>query len=177
MIRKENPHTSQWSGGTTTELYISPQGATVTERNFDLRISTATVDAEESDFTLFHGYLRKLIILEGQLEIQHDSQAPLHFHPGMLHAFSGDSVTHSKGKVRDFNVIHLPSVEPEIENVQFSKGFYDFGVPDKKCVLYLLSGEVLSAELSFIKGDTIIIEEKTEQLEVKESCTLVQVLF
>lgn len=35
---------SRWSGGTTTELFIWPYGASYAERRFSIRISTATVD-------------------------------------------------------------------------------------------------------------------------------------
>ena len=39
-IIRENKHkTSEWSGGTTTELYICPVGAIYDQRNFKWRIS------------------------------------------------------------------------------------------------------------------------------------------
>lgn len=42
---------SRWSGGTTTELFIWPHGASYAERRFGIRISTATVDIAQSTFT------------------------------------------------------------------------------------------------------------------------------
>ena len=42
--------TSAWSGGTTTELFLYPEGGSYAARDFLFRISSATVDLEESDF-------------------------------------------------------------------------------------------------------------------------------
>lgn len=49
---------SRWSGGTTTELFIWPYGASYAERRFGIRISTATVDIAESTFTKLPGVTR-----------------------------------------------------------------------------------------------------------------------
>ena len=42
---------SQWSGGTTTQIAIAPQGAQYGDRTFLWRLSSATVDLDASDFT------------------------------------------------------------------------------------------------------------------------------
>ena len=48
-----------WSGGSTTELFIWPEGADYGKREFTLRVSSARVDLEESDFTPLQGAWRE----------------------------------------------------------------------------------------------------------------------
>ncbi len=50
LVTHNQQKISTWSGGTTTELFIYPEVAEYSERNFDFRISTATVEVEESNF-------------------------------------------------------------------------------------------------------------------------------
>ncbi len=100
--------TSQWSGGTTTELAISPAGASYAARDFDWRISTATVETEQSDFTHLPGYDRILMVLEGELKMVHDTgteQRSVQLQSFEQSSFDGDWKTTGYGKVRDFNVM------------------------------------------------------------------------
>ena len=62
---------TNWSGGTTTQLYIYPPTADYAKRNFKFRLSTAKVEAEKSDFTSLPGISRQLMILDGDLTITH----------------------------------------------------------------------------------------------------------
>lgn len=177
MIQLLVPVTTRWSGGTTTQLFISPVESTVEGRDFDIRISTATVEVDESVFTPFQGYLRKLMLLNGRMEIQHDSDIPLQLSPGKLHAFSGDSATHSKGQVQDFNVIHKPWIEPEIKRVILPIGQHTLGQHNKYCVLYFLSGSACVEDVKFNRGDAAVISEGSGIIEFIESCEVIQVVF
>ena len=56
--------TAKWSGGLTTELFIYPEGSAYSERNFDFRLSTATVEIETSVFTPLPHVQRTLMVLE-----------------------------------------------------------------------------------------------------------------
>ena len=49
--RQEQFVVSQWTGGKTTQLAISPKEAVYADREFLWRLSSATVELEESDFT------------------------------------------------------------------------------------------------------------------------------
>ena len=64
-LTKSNYIISQWSGGTTTQLAIAPEGAVYADRDFLWRISSATVDLEESDFTALPDYVRLISVLDG----------------------------------------------------------------------------------------------------------------
>ena len=67
-----------WSGGTTTELFIYPEGATYEDRNFKFRLSIATVESETSEFTPLAGVKRTLMLLHGELTLKHEGQYEKH---------------------------------------------------------------------------------------------------
>lgn len=62
--------TTQWSGGTTTQLAIAPEGAVYAGRDFLWRLSSAKVEVERSDFTPLPDYNRLISILDGELEMK-----------------------------------------------------------------------------------------------------------
>ncbi|MEG1931668.1 MAG: HutD family protein, partial [Pygmaiobacter sp.] len=98
--------TTDWSGGRTTQLYIYPEDGDYATRNFAVRISSATVETEESVFTPLPGVQRELMILEGTMTICHEGGSPKSMKPFCdVDSFSGDRETKSRGKVRDFNLM------------------------------------------------------------------------
>lgn len=105
-------HLNEWSGGTTTELCIYPREATYGERNFDFRISSASVEVKESTFTDFSGYLRRIMILEGEIALQVENKE-VQLSPYQEFAFSGSDKVKSFGKCVDFNVIYRPNYHAE----------------------------------------------------------------
>jgi environmental stress-induced protein Ves len=100
--------------GATTELAIFPLHADLKDRPFDWRISMADV-VEDGDFSVFPGYERTLVVLEGEgMELSFDgASAPARLAgPGTGTAFSGDWRTQGRllgGPVRDFNVMSARS--------------------------------------------------------------------
>jgi environmental stress-induced protein Ves len=94
-----------WASGTSTEIFIYPSDGSFAERNFVFRISTATVEAEESTFTFFEGITRHLMILKGNLELIHEGRYTKHLAPYDQDVFLGEWSTRSKGKVTDFNLM------------------------------------------------------------------------
>lgn len=107
IIRKETLETKTWSGGTTTELSISPQGSDYAERVFDFRVSSATVDLLESNFTPLPGVKRYLMILDGEMTIVHEGRGEKHLGTFEQDSFMGDYRTksYSKAPVVDFNLM------------------------------------------------------------------------
>src|SRR3954470_17600898 len=97
--------TINWASGTSTEIFIHPSDGSFADRNFLFRISTATVEAEESTFTFFEGITRHLMILKGELELIHEGRYTRHLKPYDQDTFSGEWSTRSKGKVTDFNLM------------------------------------------------------------------------
>jgi environmental stress-induced protein Ves len=109
--RFQNALTTIWSGGTTAQLFIYPEDTVFAERNFDFRISTATIDVEESDFTPLPIYNRLLAVLEGNLDIIHQGKYSKKLQKFENDRFNGSWQTSSKGKARDFNVIYNDNFE------------------------------------------------------------------
>ena len=108
-IKKEDMTTSRWSGGTTTEIFIWPEGARYADRDFLFRISTAAVELESSDFTSLPDYDRLIASLEGVMELthaeEHGARKALVRPLGDVHFFDGGVPTHCEGRARDLNLM------------------------------------------------------------------------
>lgn len=117
LISPETYLNSSWSGGRTTQLCLLPESASYAARNFDLRISSATVEIEESVFSDLRGYSRIIAPLEGSFDLQHPDRKGLqHFHLEryQLHAFDGGEKTLCQGRGRDFNVIFRHGLDVKV---------------------------------------------------------------
>jgi environmental stress-induced protein Ves len=112
---------SSWPGGCSTELYISPSTASYADRNFNLRISTASVEVERSTFTSLPDFQRKIMILEGEITIHHEGHYTKKLKPFDVDAFSGDWKTSAIGKCIDFNVMTRGGLQSELSSLLFSK--------------------------------------------------------
>ena len=103
-----------WSGGSTTELFIWPEGADYGKREFTLRVSSARVDLEESDFTPLQGVLRYITPLSGGFTLTHPGSTPVAMAPlDAPYRFSGETPTHCVGRATDFNLM-LKGVDGEM---------------------------------------------------------------
>lgn len=105
-ISRKDATTSNWSGGSTTEFYIYPPQSSYSQRDFAIRISSATVDVESSEFTLLPGYQRLITPLNNQLYLSFKETAETYLlKPYEVAYFDGAYHTYSKGKATDFNVM------------------------------------------------------------------------
>lgn len=105
IVRKHDLATSEWSGGTTTQLAIWPESAIYAKRNFIWRVSSARVEAETSEFTSLPGVTRCLMILDGTLWLKHEGHYETTLERFAQDNFSGDWKTISRGRVTDFNLM------------------------------------------------------------------------
>ncbi|MCX6062699.1 MAG: HutD family protein [Caldiserica bacterium] len=105
LVRQDQQRTSTWNGGTTTEIAVFPVNTDYSRRDFLWRISSARVDAEDSTFTSLPGIWRLIMVLEGDLTLQHEHHHGVRLEPFQQDAFAGDWVTRSKGRARDFNIM------------------------------------------------------------------------
>lgn len=176
LIPKEYHKVSNWSGGTTTELFIFPANATVSEQNFDYRISTAQVRVEKSEFTLFPGYHRKLAILEGKLNIQHNQEAQYVLKEGDQTSFEGNYLTCGEGQVVDFNVIYKDEYTVEIRFINdlqesvFMEGNELIG-------FYCVNGSVQWDEKKMSTGDFITFSTKPKKIIPTADAILISVII
>lgn len=129
---------STWKGGKTEQLCIVPEDASLQERNFDIRISSATIDLERSEFSDFTGYRRYLMKLEGDIRLLIDDKSII-IRDDEAFEFMGDEkvISISKEPSRDFNVIIKKDKKADIsikENEKFNtnKGEYIFSLEKAK---------------------------------------------
>lgn len=163
-LTKNSYSTSTWSGGTTTQLAIFPPEAVYAERNFLWRISSATVELEESDFTSLPDYSRWISTLSGSMQLQHNENAPYVIAPGHTACFDGADATHSWGKCTDFNLM-LRKGKCTGEISLFQPAAEESSIPlagaREKCFLYCLSDSLRlcseACELLLCAGESVLI--------------------
>lgn len=108
-VEKQDMPVSRWSGGTTTEIAIFPEGAAYKERDFIFRVSTAEVEIDESDFTDLPDYDRIIASIDGAMELTHalrGGEKTVIVEPQKtVHEFDGGVPTHCIGRARDLNLM------------------------------------------------------------------------
>ena len=108
MIRKltkDDYVISNWSGGKTIQIAIGPEGAVYADRDFLWRVSSATVELPESDYTSLPDYDRFITPLNGQMILTHNGGEAIDVEPFEVHEFDGADSTHCVGVCTDFNLM------------------------------------------------------------------------
>jgi hypothetical protein len=123
IVRAADMSARPWSGGITTQLTISPSGASPEKRDFDYRVSTASVTSDGA-FTRYPGYKRILALISGAgMKLQIDGDAHVLQQRFNQISFSGDASTYaelSKGEIHDFNIIFRPNVIARLTDYEIS---------------------------------------------------------
>lgn len=171
LVKASSLITARWAGGTTTQLAIRPRTAEYQKFNFDFRVSFATVEIEESTFTHMPGVTRHLMILEGELDIDHIDRYQKHLTKFSLDTFNGEWPTKARGKVKDFNLMTRGNYSGMIEAHTSLKGeIKSIGQNEIYSGLYLLKG---SATCSVDSTPIIVHEGDYLELEnEKGTCTV-----
>lgn len=115
-------HTIDWGGGKSTELFIFPENANYAKREFDFRLSTATVEIEESLFSPLEGVDRKLMILEGEMHLYHENHHEKLLKKYDVDEFHGGWKTRSEGKCVDFNLMLKNGTKGSVKGLSLEKG-------------------------------------------------------
>lgn len=178
IIQISNLESKRWSGGTTTELFIYPPHAKYEFRNFDFRISTATVEIEESTFTLLPGIKRTLMVLDGEMTLHHTEQ-----HSKKLERFDSDYFlggweTSSKGKCTDFNLMTSGEFDGTVESLLVVEDYrFEFTLTDnlKFLILYVYSGQIKIEGEIIETGSILVFDNPEGNLEIygEEKCDLI----
>jgi environmental stress-induced protein Ves len=105
VVKRSQYRTSKWSGGTTTELLIYPGDSSYSERSFKWRISSAEVEASESEFTRLPGITRHIMVTDGRIILEHENRYTKVLGPFKQDSFMGGWKTVSHGKATDFNLM------------------------------------------------------------------------
>lgn len=178
IIRENEQNTSTWSGGTTTELAIYPKGASYKDRNFAWRLSSANVDLEESSFTSLPGIWRYIMVIEGEMDLEHEGHHKAHLKPFDQDSFSGGWITKSKGKVKDFNLMLTEGYKGKVEAICVNEGVNIIEAYQNQVgnyfiqAIYCVDGEVEieinKKQIIYIsKGDLVIIRLEANPTDVE----------
>lgn len=105
IIQEADYQISKWSGGLTKQIYIMPENADYAKRDFTMRISSATVEVQESDFTHLPDVKRYLTILSGNMELTINGKDPEVVTINKIIEFSGEDQVHCVGTATDLNLM------------------------------------------------------------------------
>jgi environmental stress-induced protein Ves len=188
ILRKVEQTTTQWSGGTTTQLYIFPEHAEYGKGNFQFRISTATVEEDTSVFTSLPGITRHLMILSGQLSITHEGHYSKQLHPLDIDSFDGGWHTTGAGKVTDFNLMTTGNTKVFLTSVALSTGEkLNMAIPDDIAMIgyYVWEGALninTQTGSSYLHRHDFMMLRSAQQLkpvhfEAIENCTIILALI
>ena len=169
LLRANDFQVSDWSGGKTKQLYLSPPTGHYGKRDFDYRLSTATVELTESQFSDLSGFHRILMSLDHTLHLHNASrQEETVLAPFTPYFFEGsDSIT-SRGTCTDFNLIYSDHYQGQMiaisdgqelsrdEEIQFIYALGDLTV----------TGTDLPA-LNLEADELLIVEQETQATELQ----------
>jgi environmental stress-induced protein Ves len=168
LTKKEQLQTNTWQGGTTTQLAIYPEGAEYKNLDFIFRISTATIDVEQSTFTVLPNVSRGIMVLDGGLIIQHENHYTRTLNKFDTDSFSGDWETTSMGKATDFNVMTRGNAKAGIKGFSLpQKVNKELTLDCDVMAVYIYSGEVIIQEatqkITLSRGDIAIISKENKK--------------
>lgn len=173
IYRQSDFKTSNWSGGKTTELFIYPKDSDYTKRNFSFRLSTATVEIEESDFTPLPGISRTLMVLDGKMKLTHQNEHECELNKGDVDQFDGAWNTSSTGTCVDFNLMTKDGTKGKLEAIfleQDQLREVEVARATTLISLYLYEG-ALEIELRFAQSELntgeLMVVETIEDRKIK----------
>ncbi len=165
----------EWSGGTTTEIFIYPEGAEYDQRNFSFRLSTASVEIDETTFTSLPGVKRTLMVLHGKMELSHEGHHTKMLQEHDVDEFDGGWKTTSKGKCIDFNLMCKGETSGKLRGFAIEKNrFKEFKVSGKLNFIYVTGGSITINRKTYHPGALVRIKlEAIIQLQAKEHCDFI----
>ncbi|HEL9633851.1 TPA: HutD family protein [Streptococcus suis] len=122
VLKTSDYQEASWSGGRTTQLYLFPAQSSYGERNFQFRLSTASMDTEQSTFTSLPSYHRILLSLDQTIVLQDmNSGEQVTMVPYKIHRFEGEQSIQCVGKAQDFNIIFDDSIQADLQVMDENK--------------------------------------------------------
>ena len=165
IINKKDIKTSDWSGGTTAELFIYPPKSDYKKLDFAFRLSKATIEVEESVFTPLPNVKRKLMLLDGELELIHDGAHTKKLKPLQFDTFSGDWNTKSVGKATDFNLMMIGVTDGNFSVIKAKKKqYHDYKITDGFTVFYIVDGTLNFEDKAISKGELLIFDQAEDDI-------------
>ena len=173
IVRTEKDYkVSKWSGGDTTELYLYPEDGDYKSGNFQLRISSATVEADQSEFTSLPGVERYLMIFQGHLDMVHGEKEKVSLEPYEVDHFDGGVPTVSYGKVVDFNLMLKNGAGGRMEALCLDKGEEKRIQPEggeNFLAIYVKEGEIRIGDKNIKAQELGVIKDWKTELQIRSS--------
>ena len=169
LLRVNDFQVSDWSGGKTKQLYLSPPTGHYGKRDFDYRLSTATVELAESQFSDLSGFHRILMSLDHTLHLHNASrQEETVLAPFTPYFFEGsDSIT-SRGTCTDFNLIYSDHYQGQM--LAISDG-QELSQDEAIQFIYALSDLMVTGtglpSLNLETGQLLIVEKEAQETELQ----------
>ena len=169
LLRANDFQVSDWSGGKTKQLYLSPPTGHYGKREFDYRLSTATVELAESQFSDLSGFHRILMSLDHTLHLHNASrQEETVLAPFTPYFFEGsDSIT-SRGTCTDFNLIYSDHYQGQMLAISDRE---ELSQDEAIQFIYALSDLMVTGtglpSLNLETGQLLIVEKETQETELQ----------
>jgi environmental stress-induced protein Ves len=165
MKKLSNKHykISDWSGGKTKELFIYPENSDYKEKNFDWRISSASVEIEESIFTKLPGINRIIMPLKGVLSLNHLQHRKVKLNEFEQDRFRGDWTTKSKGEVIDFNVMFTDDFDASLvyKSLNSQQSLVFEAATDADIFIYCISGNIQISEITITTDEALYLTKSS----------------
>ncbi len=170
IITSKEQSTSTWSGGTTTQLYIYPKNKNYKDLDFSFRISTANINVEKSEFTILPNVSRKLMILNGEIKIEHENHHKKILEKFDTDEFEGSWKTTSIGKCTDFNVMTDHNTKSKLSYLTINKAEKYNYTPYKQSkfvFIYIYKGHIkINDKVTAKQGDFIEITKSRNEFNI-----------
>ena len=169
LLKSNDFQVSDWSGGKTKQLYLSPPTGHYGKRDFDYRLSTATVELVESQFSDLSGYHRILMSLDHTLHLHNASrQEETVLAPFTPYFFEGsDSIT-SRGTCTDFNLIYSDHYQGQMLAISDRE---ELSQDEAIQFIYALSDLMVTGtglpSLNLETGQLLIVEKEAQETELQ----------
>ncbi|MDO9274424.1 MAG: HutD family protein [Lutibacter sp.] len=182
ILKAADFKTTKWAGGSTTELYIHPPTANYASRNFKFRISSATVEIEQSNFTKLPEVSRQLMVLSGSIKVSHKNHHMVQLHKNDIDSFDGSWETSAVGTCVDFNLMTKGQTKGKISSACVSEDKTLNFQLDATCefiIFYAYEGNLQvdfsSENRNVNQGELLVIQHpinKVVKLQSIEDCAL-----
>ena len=155
IIKAGKQKVADWSGGTTTELFIYPEDCLYGDREFEWRISTSKVLLRSSNFTQLSGYMRRIMVLEGKMSLYHHDNHRITLDAFDQDYFDGQWTTKSFGRCTDFNLMLQKGQEGYLSSI--SQGESRKFDSTHFTAFYILSDQIVLTIGS--ETETLVVED------------------
>lgn len=166
LIRRADTRIAYWTGGSTTELYIFPETSSYAARDFEFRLSVATIEVPFSKFTRLGGFHRVTVVLDGSLTIHHRNRYSRRLDSLEFDSYSGGWDTTSEGVCRDFNIISQGKSSVRVLQPHSGEQFSVGSALNTFSCVYLHSGEIRFGDETLSPGDLLVLHPGADPDEV-----------